>query len=284
VITRATIKEIAANSRVEIVGTQTKQHTSILLCGAVEEPVLQFPKRVAGEQTVGPGLVAGPDALHVQRLRQLVEPAVQVVAELHQVLDIIQSGEVGPQQVEKLVLARRQILAREQLQQVPEVVPAVKGNPMHVLVQHNPRRHEQLPEPLRVNPPLLVALEIDPALLQQLNRVVRVHVLPEVKLPEIELPHTRLPRPAPRQRAILIRERQPQLYQLQHVHICPKRLVVILRAVLERPDRPHHHARKLCVHSHIRILVHNVAYQLELILQVIGPYLPDAEGPCSWSY
>jgi hypothetical protein len=64
-----------------------------------------------------------------------------------------------------LRISRSSALACEQLQQVPEVVPAVKDNPMHVLVQYNPRRHEQLPEPLRVNPPLLVALEIDPALL-----------------------------------------------------------------------------------------------------------------------
>ena len=59
----------------------------------------------------------GPNAVHLQALCQLVEAAVQVVAELHEVLDIVHCREVDLRRgaagviVQKVTILRRHVIA-----------------------------------------------------------------------------------------------------------------------------------------------------------------------------
>ena len=74
-------------------------------------------------------LVLGPHALDLQLLCQLVEAAMEVGAELHQVLDVVHDREERLEQLEKGALGLWQRLAGHQLHQVAEVIAAVEGQP-----------------------------------------------------------------------------------------------------------------------------------------------------------
>ena len=58
-------------------------------CGAATSKHIQFRDGLAGSH-----LVLGSDAVDVKHLGQLVQAAVQVLAELHQVLDVVHGREV----------------------------------------------------------------------------------------------------------------------------------------------------------------------------------------------
>jgi len=53
-------------------------------------------------------------------------------------LDIIYSWEVEIDQIEESYLGIRQILVCQEFKQVPEIISAMKGDPMHTIIQHNP--------------------------------------------------------------------------------------------------------------------------------------------------
>ena len=61
---------------------------------AAEHEGDELHEGTGGEEAVGASLVLRADALYLQCLGQLVEAAMQVVAELHQVLDVPHVGEV----------------------------------------------------------------------------------------------------------------------------------------------------------------------------------------------
>ena len=75
---------------------------------------------------------------------------------------------------------------------------------------------------------LLVLLELDAGVLQEVDRVLRVHVLGQVKL-EVELPGG----DALGQVALVVQERQTQLDDLEQVHVAPEQLVLV---VSRRPE------------------------------------------------
>lgn len=70
------------------------QHSSIFLGRASEERILELPERAWSDQAIWTGLVGLSDALHVKELGELVQPTVQAIAELHEVLDVIHGGEI----------------------------------------------------------------------------------------------------------------------------------------------------------------------------------------------
>ena len=150
--------------------------------------------------------MAHANPLNLQQLRKLVQPSVEAVAELHQVLDVIHHRKIHLDQIEEPGLRLRHAPACQQLQEVPEIVPAVEGNPVHGVVQHDPGGHEELPEPVHVDPFLAVLLEVDPALAQQLDRVAREDVFADVELAEVELPDAGALRAAGREVTILVGE------------------------------------------------------------------------------
>ena len=71
----------------------------------------------------------------------------------------------------------RQRLAREQFEEVCEVVARVEGDPRDVVAQHNPRAHQQLCKVHRVDAALLVLLKIDPRPREQIDGILCVHII-----------------------------------------------------------------------------------------------------------
>lgn len=129
---------------------------------------------------------------------------MEIITKLYQILDIIHFGEIDTQQIEEIRFLGGQVLACQQFQQVPKVISTVKGNPMHIFVQHHARRHEKFAEAMRINTLFLILLEINPTLLQQLNGILCIDISIDVEFPEIELPDTVLIHPACGQIPILV--------------------------------------------------------------------------------
>jgi hypothetical protein len=164
------------------------QHASIFLSGSSEEGILELPERTGRDEAIGPGLVGLPDTLHVEELGELVQAAVQAVAELHEVLDVVDGGEVNLHEPEEAGLRVGEGVAGEDLEQVPEVVAGVEGDPADGVAEHDPGGHEQLGEAARVDAALGVAAEVDAAVAEQLDGVGGVDVARVVELAEVELP------------------------------------------------------------------------------------------------
>nr|BAA10904.1 EL3 [Oryza sativa Japonica Group] len=105
------------------------------------------PEDVPGEQAVGGGLVAPPRrALHLQRRRHALQPAVQLAAAVpHHVLHVVHLvAEEDAHQVQELGHGPRQLPPHEELDQVGEVVGGVEGDPLDGAVgADEARRHEQ---------------------------------------------------------------------------------------------------------------------------------------------
>lgn len=132
--------------------------------------------------------------------------------------------------------------------------------------------------------------------------------------PEVELPDSKFST-ATRKIAFLVCEGEPQLNKLEHVHIAPACIIAIsgpqiaccsshstalgvpitvfsqllllgipqgliyeLSAAFEVANRAGNHPRKFCVHCYVGIVVHNAAYRLQLLVEIVLPYLSDAEG------
>ena len=142
------------------------------------------------------------------------------VLEFHHVLHVVYPREVKAEEVEKLRLRGGKRATRQQFQQIPKVVPRVKRDPPHFVTQNHPTDHQQLPEPKHVDSPLRMRLEVDARVFQQLDGILRVHVLLERKLPEVELPHAVVVADHG-QNTVRVRQSQTELNQLQHVHVAP---------------------------------------------------------------
>ena len=172
----------------------------------LEEELPHLEEGRLREERVRARLVLGAGAVDLEVLRHLVQPALEVVAVPHQPLDVVDPVEVELQLVRELLRRRRQLLAREELEEVAEVVPRVERHPLDVVAEHDPRRDEQLGEVERVDPLGLVPRKVDPRAREQVDRVLRVHVLAEREV-EVELERAH----AGRELALLVAEGEAEL-------------------------------------------------------------------------
>jgi len=81
------------------------------------------------------------------------------------------------QQLEEVSLVRGQVLIGEQLKKVAEIVAGVEAQPLDVVHQNDAGAHQQLGELNGIDAVLLVLLELNARVLQQVDRVLRIHVL-----------------------------------------------------------------------------------------------------------
>eukprot|EP00252_Welwitschia_mirabilis_P012917 TRINITY_DN2851_c1_g1_i1.p2 TRINITY_DN2851_c1_g1~~TRINITY_DN2851_c1_g1_i1.p2 ORF type:complete len:140 (+),score=15.54 TRINITY_DN2851_c1_g1_i1:143-562(+) len=130
------------------VTAQAIQDTSIPFSRAIKESLPEFPKSTGRQQAIRTSLMTDSNSLDIQQFSQLIQPAMKAVAELHQMLYIINSREVNVDKIEEAGLSRGQSLACQELQKVPKIIAAVKRYPVHSIIQNNPRRHQQLTENL----------------------------------------------------------------------------------------------------------------------------------------
>eukprot|EP00964_Phaeocystis_antarctica_P049726 scaffold28807_cov67-Phaeocystis_antarctica.AAC.18 len=227
----------------------------------LKEELAHFEKGRLREERVGAGVVLGPDALHLQVLGQLVEPALEVLTRLHQVLDVVDLREVELELIEELVLLEGQRPAREHLEQVAEVVARVEGDPLDVVAQHDPRGDEQLRKVNRVDAALLVLRKVEAGALKAGQSVLAgVRAAPPARQGwcggkqeagggalegefEVELKGA----DARGQLALLVTEGEANLDDLQKVDVAAQRLVVKVGRRLEGADGTGDDPRELCV-------------------------------------
>lgn len=76
----------------------------------LEEHLLHLEKCLAGEKAVAPGLMLRSDPLHFKLVGKLLQTALQVLARLHQVLDVVHVGKVQLQALKECLLRLGQVL------------------------------------------------------------------------------------------------------------------------------------------------------------------------------
>ena len=126
------------------------------------------------------------DSEHVQQLCDLAESSVQIGARVHEILDVVDDGEIELQQREKVVLLAGQRRAGENLEQVAEVEAGVEADPLDFLVEHDAGSHQPLAEISRVDAVLLVRAEVNARLGQQVDTVLRIRISAQAEL-EVKL-------------------------------------------------------------------------------------------------
>jgi len=217
-----------------------------------------------------------PHTLHVEQFSELVQPAVQAVAELHEVLDVVHGWEIYLHEFEEPGLRVWETVASEDLEQVPKVVSRVEGNPVYRIVEHDAGGHEELREPARIDAALGISAEVDAAATEQLDGVGCEDVARVVELAEVELPDAAAAASAEgRQLAARAGEGEAELDEVEHVDVGLEGGVVVVRRRAEGADGAADNARELRVHRDERELVDDVTNQGELLLEVVRPHLPD---------
>lgn len=146
----------------------------------------------------------------------------------------------------------------------------MEGYPLDPIVEHDAGARQQLAKVRDVDAVLLVSLEVDPRPRQQIYRVLRVHVLSEAEF-KIELPGGYPWWEA----ALSIRKCEPELNDLEEVHIAAQRLVVILGGTLEIANRSRYDPWEFSVHGNVGIVFNDVTNVGHLLFQVFGPHLPN---------
>jgi len=239
----------------------------------LEKHFPHFKKRSAGEQAVGARLMLRPDALQLENLADLLQPALQVLTRLHQILDVVNVREKHFQQVEKLRLVGRQRLVHENLEQVSEIVAGVKGEPVDVVGEDDAGRVHVLCERHHVDAVLLVNLELYTGPYQQIDGVLRIHILADVET-EIKLPRGA----ARRLLAVLIVKREPDLNDLEQIDVAAEQLILVVGRALELPDGPRDDPRELGIHGDVGVLLDDVAHFTEFLIEVIIPHVANLIG------
>ena len=154
---------------------------------------------------------------YLQFIGHFLQTSLQVLTALHQILDIINVGEVDLQQVKKVSLLRWHVGVGQDFEHVTKVVctakergishqaglvcgpvctpslvlvaftswqsgshnSPVEGDPPDVLTENNAWCHEQFREVCHVTAITLVLCELDATVLQQIYRVLCIHVFSE---------------------------------------------------------------------------------------------------------
>lgn len=118
----------------------------------------------------------------------------------------------------------------------------MEGDPFGFVRKHETRGDQQLRKVIRLYAVGQMSLEIDPRLLQQINRSRTERILRQVKV-EVELPRAYFLRQVP----IRVAERQPNLDDLKQVDVTSHRLVVVVRGCTKSAYWSRHDTGELCV-------------------------------------
>lgn len=219
--------------------------------------------------------MADPNPLYIKQLGKLTETAMEIVAELHEMLDVVHCGEEDLDEIKELGLCFREASASDDLKKVAEIIATMEGNPLDVIVENYTRGHEELSKVDRINATFSVLFEIDPAIMQELNGIAGKDVSIDVELAEVELPDAADTIVAGRKVAVLIGKGKTELDHVQHVHVSFKRGVVEIGGGLEASNCLAYDPRKFCVHGNKGEVVDDLPDKRKLLHQVLFPHLPD---------
>jgi hypothetical protein len=224
--------------------------------------------------------MASPNTLDTKLFSKLGQPTIQAATafatELHEVLDIVQHREEGFSEFQERFQGLRHVLPGEHPEQVAEVMPTVKSDPLDIVVEHDARRHHQHGEAGGVGALGRETLEVDSTAAEQVDGVTVARVAERVEATEVELPDAGpAPRAARRELAFLVGEDEAELDELEHVDVALEDGVVALILVAEWAHRLQYDAGELRVHGDAGVPVDDLPDQLELVLQVRRPDLAD---------
>lgn len=135
---------------------------------AMEELVFHLRKNSGGKKAVGAGLMGSSSrSRQVQRSRNSLKATVEAIAETHQVLHIQHSAEHLVDEEHELVQRRwHWATVPQDLEEVPEVVTAMKGYPLpvHVIAEGSGGEaggEEAIGEVPRINAVKRKAVDVD---------------------------------------------------------------------------------------------------------------------------
>jgi hypothetical protein len=198
--------------------------------------------------------MASPNTLDTKLFSKLGQPTIQAATafatELHEVLDIVQHREEGFSEFQERFQGLRHVLPGEHPEQVAEVMPTVKSDPLDIVVEHDARRHHQHGEAGGVGALGRETLEVDSTAAEQVDGVTVARVAERVEATEVELPDAGpAPRAARRELAFLVGEDEAELDELEHVDVALEDGVVALILVAEWAHRLQYDAGELRVHG-----------------------------------
>lgn len=146
----------------------------------------------------------------------------------------------------------------------------MERDPLDVAVEDKARADQELAKVRNVDARLKVALEVDARGLQQVDRVLGIHVVLQ-REGKVELPGMC----AGGRVAVLVDERDAQLDYLEQVDVAAQRLKVVVGRVEEGADGARNDAGELCVHGDERVLCNQRADDAELALEVVLVHVLD---------
>lgn len=180
-----------------------------------------------------------------------------------------------PQQIQKLRERPWEDLPGDGLDEIPKVIPAVKGDVSNIVVAQQARWHHELSKTWGRNAKLASGLKVDALVPEEINGIGRVIIPRDVEISEIELPdeaavgETEVGEIPKR-----VRQSDPHLNELERVYVGFESLVVLegvgIRAMVANND-----TRELGIHRNKGIAIDKLAYEGKLILKVAGPDRAD---------
>lgn len=119
----------------------------------------------------------GANSTQLQLVGHLLQAALQILARLHQILNVEYVGEVDVQQFEKVSFVGGQVLVGEELQEVTKIVAGMEAQPLDVVHQYDAGAHQQFGELNGIDAVFFVFLKLNARILQQIDGVLCIHVL-----------------------------------------------------------------------------------------------------------
>mmetsp|Transcript_24691 Transcript_24691/g.59534 ORF Transcript_24691/g.59534 Transcript_24691/m.59534 type:complete len:231 (+) Transcript_24691:532-1224(+) len=148
----------------------------------------------------------------------------------------------------------------------------MEGYPLHPIVQYQSTDHKELSKVKGVNAPGGMILEGYSRRYQQIDRILRKHVIVQIEL-EIELPAgTTLGIIA-----ILVRKSQSQLDNFEKIHIAFERFVVKVGRVSFR-NRTCDDSGEFRVHCNIGVSFNEFTNDGHFLFRIFFPYIADFQG------
>ncbi|KAH1222368.1 hypothetical protein GmHk_12G035545 [Glycine max] len=205
------------------------------------------------------------------------------VAEPHHVLYVVNVvPEKRPQHVQELLQPARQAPPGQDLNQVPEIVRAVKRHPTHRVVADESRGHHEFGEQVGVDALRRVAAEVDSLAAEEIDGVRRVGVTLHVEVTEVEFPDEAVGGSEVGEISVGIRESETDLDQVKCINVGLEKAVVDGRwevgfcgvySVGTEND-----AGEFGVHGNERVIIDDLTNQLEFGFEVGCPDLADQDG------
>mmetsp|Transcript_33411 Transcript_33411/g.68708 ORF Transcript_33411/g.68708 Transcript_33411/m.68708 type:complete len:223 (+) Transcript_33411:388-1056(+) len=213
-----------------------------------------------------------PNTRTPQIIRQSLQPPKMTIAQTRHKLNVVNGWEVNLEQFEKRFFILGQLLGCQHFEEIGIIIPRMKGNPSHSIIQHQPTDHQQFPKMQGINSPRGMILKRNPGCYQQINGILSEHVITQIKL-EIELPAGA----SLGEISIFVRECQSELDDFEEVDVAFEGFVVEVGGV-GFGDGTGDDSGKFSVHCYVGVGFDEIADDGHFFFDVFFPYVADFES------